>query len=75
MRPVFDANVNEPPTGMVLTHTLKLEYHRNGKHTEIHIALDREDINSLLAVLVRAEEKSATLTSILGKTNLLKLCE
>ncbi len=64
LRPVFDADVKSPPTGMVIAHILKLEYHHCGKHTEIHIAIDKDDIQNLMYVLGRACEKADTLTGL-----------
>ena len=75
IRPVFDADIHVPPREVVVTHTLKLEYHHSGVHTEIHIALDKNDIDSLIEVLVRAQEKSDTLLPILTKAGLTKICE
>lgn len=75
MRPVFDADIKLPPTEVVITHTLKIEYHHAGQHTEIHISVDKDDIDTLIAVLFRAQEKSATLAAVLNKSGLTKVCE
>jgi hypothetical protein len=75
IRPVFDADIQVPPTEMVITHTLKLEYHHAGKHTEVHIAVDKNDMEILMGVLLRAQDKSATLSAVLGKAGLSKVCE
>ena len=75
IRPVFDADIKVPPTEVVITHTLKMEYHHSGKHTELYIAVDKDDIDVLIGVLLRAQEKSTTLTSVLMKSSLTKVCE
>jgi len=75
IRPVFDTDVKQVPTEAAVTHTLKIEYHRGTKHTEIHIAVDMDDIDYLMSILWRAKEKSETLSGMLGKVGLAKLCE
>lgn len=63
IRPVWDGDVKQPPEGVVLTHTLKLEYHHVGGHGEIYICLSANDIEVLASVLQRAQDKTRTLTS------------
>ena len=71
MRPVFDVDVQRPPVGVVLTHTLKLEYHDvAGKHTEIHIALEKNEIERLMSVLRRAQQKENTLSEVAVKAGM-----
>jgi hypothetical protein len=70
LRPVFDTDVKDEPAGAVITHTLKLEYHHCGKHTEIHIALEKPDIENLLTTLKRAQDKAVTLSSVTAKHGL-----
>ena len=75
LRPVFDADVKEDPAGFVMAHILRLGYHRSGKHTDVHIAMDRIDIDSLILALQRAKEKAATMNVVVGKTGLPILAE
>jgi hypothetical protein len=75
IRPVFDTDIKQVPTEAAITHTLKIEYHRGTKQTEIHIAVDVDDIDYLLSILWRAKEKSETLSGVLSKAGLVKLCE
>ena len=67
LRPVFDADVKEEPVGFVLTHMLNIGYHHAGKHTRLHIAMDKTDIDNLIAALQRSQEKAATLSRVSGK--------
>jgi hypothetical protein len=64
LRAVFDVDVREAPAGFVMAHILKLGYHHAGKHTELHIAMDKKDVDNLLLALQRAKTKAATLTTI-----------
>ncbi len=62
LRAVFDVDVKQEPVGFVMAHILKLGYHHAGKHTTIHIAMDRVDVDKLISALQRAQEKASTLT-------------
>ena len=70
MRPVFDANIEEAPTGFTVAHTLKIGYHHGDKHTSIYIAMDKQDIESMIETLQRAQQKSATLAKLWKSKNL-----
>jgi hypothetical protein len=65
LRPVFDADVKEDPAGFVIAHMLKLGYHHSGKHTAIYIAMDKMDIEAMIATLQRAKEKANTLAAVI----------
>jgi hypothetical protein len=62
LRAVFDVDVKQAPVGFVMAHILKLGYHHAGKHTTIHVAMDKVDVDKLIATLQRAQEKASTLT-------------
>jgi hypothetical protein len=64
MRPVFDVQVDDPPAGFSIVHTMKLGYHQGGKHTELYVAMDKQDIEELIATLQRAQRKAATLAKL-----------
>ena len=64
LRAVFDVDIKESPAGFVVTHILKLGYHHAGKHTELHVAMDKVDVDNLLLSLQRAKTKATTLTAI-----------
>jgi hypothetical protein len=67
LRPVFGPDVKVSPLGAVITHTLKIEYHRNSKHREFYLSLDHHDLDKLIAALERAKQKNATLKALLNK--------
>ena len=60
LRPVFDVDIKAEPVGFVVAHMLKLGYHHAGKHTTIHIAMDKADIDNTILALQRAKVKAAT---------------
>jgi hypothetical protein len=64
IRPVWDGDVKAPPEGIVITHTLKIEYGNVGGAGELYLYIDKKDIERLISVLVRAQEKTATLQSL-----------
>jgi hypothetical protein len=64
IRPVWDSDVKKPPAGTVITNTLKLEYHHTGGHGELYLYVNKDNIDTLLAVLKRAKNKMATLESL-----------
>lgn len=64
IRPVWDGDVKKPPEGIVITQTLKLEYHYARGHGEIYVCLDKDDIEKLISILERARDKAVTLKSL-----------
>lgn len=52
---------------------LKIEYHHCGKHSEIHIAMDTDDIDNLMSVLWRSKEKTHTLAVLADEWKVDKL--
>lgn len=76
LRAVFDADVKQDPVGFVMAHILHLGYHHAGKHTSLHIAMDKIDIDNLILALERAKAKAATLTTaVSGKSGFAILAE
>jgi hypothetical protein len=59
--------VKQEPVGFVMAHILKLGYHHAGKHTSLHVAMDKMDIDTLILALHRAKEKAATLSSVMSE--------
>ena len=74
IRPIWNGDVKEPPEGVVVTHTLKLEYRNCGGQSELYVYLDKNDIQTLLTVLKRAQDKVLTLES-LTNTNWMKILD
>jgi hypothetical protein len=70
LRPVFGADVGQVPSGAVITHTLKIKYHRgdSGRLRQFYVALDANDLESLTQVLMRARGKASTLQTLLQRT-------
>lgn len=72
IRPVFAETVGDP-TGAVISHTLKIDYHEDENLKEFYVALDAEDLRKLKSVLERAESKATALKSILAKSGVTDL--
>jgi hypothetical protein len=71
MRPVFGAEPTIRPTGAVVTHTLKIIYHKGeGAHGECHIILDSIDLDALSSIISRAQAKDRTLRNLLKEIRL-----
>jgi hypothetical protein len=69
VRPVFREKPTARPTEAVITHTLMLAYHEGGEHKELHVVLDRIDLELLKGVIDRAEAKDKTLRLFLKESN------
>ena len=71
-RPVFGADPTAPPSAMIITHTLKIDYHSGpgGHISEFYVALGSHDLGQLQAILMRAEQKAASLASVLANASL-----
>jgi hypothetical protein len=67
LRPVFDADVSQEPAGFVMAHMLRLSYHHAGKHTSLHVAMDKVDIDNLITALERAKAKAASIVAVSAK--------
>ncbi len=70
MRPVFGSDVEKPPGVVVVTHTLKVAYHRAQELEEIFFALDEEDLQELKKAVVRAESKAKSIRAALASSQL-----
>lgn len=70
-RPVYADDPSAPPSAMVITHTLKIEYHGvGGQLHEIYLGIDSSAISKLMDVLGRATQKAKSLEAALEGTNL-----
>jgi len=65
-RPVYANGPSVPPAAMVITHTMKIEYHQgvSGDLSELYISFESEDIAEILAAFSRAEEKARSLRDL-----------
>jgi hypothetical protein len=64
IRPVWDEDVKMPPEGIVITQTLKLKYGDIDGQKELYLNINEDDIEMLISVLLRAQQKRATLESL-----------
>lgn len=70
IRPIFGDEISEGPQGVVLTHTLKVEYfHDEGQLGNVYVTLDEQDIGVLRSVLDRAERKAESMRQVLSEMN------
>lgn len=70
-RPVFRPDVTQDPAAMVLTHTLRLDYHtrRTDSHEveSFYVALDASDLRDLRHLIDRALAKEETVRRVIVK--------
>ena len=67
MRPVFQIGSASEVAGVLLYHTLKIQYYKDEESREIFITLDDRDIIKLKEDLERAEEKAKILRAIFSE--------
>ena len=67
IRPIFGADVTDPPLGALIIHTLKICYSNFGQVNEFFITIDEADIEKFIKVLKRAKDKGETLRNTLDK--------
>jgi hypothetical protein len=70
IRPVFGPNPTARPVGAVITHTLKLGYHKGGDHKEFFVILESDDLMALDEVVTRALAKDKALRDLLADAKL-----
>jgi hypothetical protein len=76
LRPVFRGQPEEIPAGIVLFHTLKINFwQKDGDRGTFYLALDDNDLGNLKKLLERAEVKSATLRKQLRDSGIKTLGE
>jgi len=71
-RPVYGDDPSAAPSAVIISHTLKLSYHKGagGHLNEIYLSLGSRDIGELLQVLERAEKKAQSLRAALEPTRI-----
>lgn len=67
-RPVFGSDVENPPKAAMIIHTLEIAYRTGRKSENFYVALDSQDVESLIATLQRALAKEAGLKTVLKKS-------
>jgi hypothetical protein len=71
VRPVFYPDVADTPDAVVVVHMLRItERNNQNEHSDIFVAMDRNDISSLRATLDRALAKEETITKALSKAGI-----
>lgn len=70
IRPVFRDDISVGPAAAVIVHMLKIEYVTHDVREEVFVALDGQDVGSLLDVLTRAKQKEETLRKLLAASSL-----
>ena len=68
VRPIFGTDPEDPPTGALIIHMLKITYREQDEDKDIFIALDTVDVGALRTVLDRADLKAGSLRSYLEET-------
>lgn len=69
-RPIFDNDVSSPPVGVVVFHTLQIEYREGAASKTFYVAMDTTDVQILIDVLERAKTKAETIKSSFAATEL-----
>ena len=68
LRPVFRDSASDAPSGLIIVHTLKLEYHIHAyRHEDIYISATEDRLRELQTAIDRALQKSNTLQSKLSE--------
>jgi hypothetical protein len=74
LRPVFKSEISGAPAALVAIHTLKLGYRAEGVPRDFYVALDSQDVKTLIEILQRAADKEKSLRD-LAETKGLTLLE
>lgn len=68
IRPIFQQNVGDPPTGAVIVEMLQLQtWDREGEGETLYVAMDESDLLELREVVDRALKKTDTLRRFLAE--------
>jgi len=70
IRPVFNDDLENPPTAAIIEHMLTINYSDAGRRCSFVVALDVKDVEQLTETLKRAEAKTESLKSIIASTGL-----
>jgi hypothetical protein len=66
LRPIFDKNATVISASSVV-HTLAIHHHQNENHKDFYVALDDNDVETMIEVLQRAKQKSLLLRQLADK--------
>jgi hypothetical protein len=70
IRPIFGPDPEDPPTGAVIVHTLRITYRERNRMRDLEIALDAEDVSTMRDLLDRADSKASSIKAFLARTEL-----
>lgn len=73
IRPVVGSDVNEPPKAATIVHMLKIVYRHNDHEKNFHLAMDSQDVKSLIDVLQRALSKTDSFKRLLSSAKIAHL--
>lgn len=68
LRPIFTGKLEDLPSAVAVTHTLRVRYHQNDELQEFFVTLNSSNLASLREILDRAELKANTLTKLPERT-------
>ncbi len=69
LRPLFDTNPEQPPSGAVIVEMLQLEtWSGDGRTETVRVAMDRTDLLELRAVIERAIKKTDSLRTLMEQS-------
>jgi len=65
IRPVFPDDARAKPIACTVSHTLRIDYFREGDPESVYITMDNSDLKVLGKAITRAEDKVRSLTDLL----------
>ncbi len=70
VRAVYGDDPDEPPSGAIVVHNLRLQYLREGEQRSITVALRRQDLEELAQQIERARRKAISLNRLITANKL-----
>jgi hypothetical protein len=70
LRPVFGNEVTSPPLGIVILHSLKIQFAEDGSEKEFFVGLNSADLRELQACIARALDKEASLRQFIEQSKM-----
>lgn len=70
LRPVFPINLAQEFNTGIITHTLKIEYYKEGTKKEFFVRLDNSDLDDLSIQIKRATEKVENINKVARDKNI-----
>lgn len=73
VRAIFGSDTEKPPKAAAIIHMLNVSFRRGNKEENFYVAMNSEDVESLIVTLQRALSKSGTLKKTLDTANILNI--